>query len=98
MDTVFGGFTLILVGDIAQLPPVLDKPLYCLASEDPLAMMGRFDFRKIDYVVKLKQNVRVSLADDNKNLGNYYYGCVMVNQQLQISRSHSRKFQFKAYF
>ena len=32
MDTLFGGFPIILVGDIAQLPPVLDKPLYYLVS------------------------------------------------------------------
>ena len=32
-------FSIILVGDIAQLPPVLDRPLYCSVSEDPMAMM-----------------------------------------------------------
>ena len=40
MDTVYGGFSIILVGDIAQLPPVLDRPLYCPVSEDPMAMIG----------------------------------------------------------
>ena len=40
MDTLFGGFPIILVGDIAQLPPVLDKLLYYLVSEVPMAMMG----------------------------------------------------------
>ena len=62
MDTVFGGFSIIFVGDIAQLPPVLDIPLYCPVSEDPMAMMGFFVFRKIDHVVKSEQNVRRSLA------------------------------------
>lgn len=53
MDTVYGGFSIILVGDIVQLPPVLDRPLYCPVSEDPMAMIGFFAFRKIDHVVKL---------------------------------------------
>ena len=53
-----------MVGDIAQLSPVLDKPLYCPVSEDPMAMMRFFAFRTIDHVAKLEQNVRASLADD----------------------------------
>lgn len=64
MDTGFGGFSIILVGDIAQLSPVLDKPLHCPVSEDPMTMMGFFAFRTIDHVAKLEQNVRASLADD----------------------------------
>ena len=53
MDTVYGGISIILVGDIAQLPPVLDRPLYFPVSEDPMTMIGIFAFRKIDQVVKL---------------------------------------------
>ena len=64
MDTGFGGFSIILVGDIAQLSPVLDKPLRCPVSEDPMTMMSFFAFRTIDHVAKLEQNVRASLADD----------------------------------
>ena len=45
MHTVFGGFSIILVGDIAQLPPVSDRPIYCPVSEDPMAMMDFFAFR-----------------------------------------------------
>ena len=82
IDTVFGGFSIILVGDIAQLQPAWDRTLYCPVSEDPKAMMGFFAFRKIDGL-KLDQNIRSSLDPDIKNLGNYYYACVMVNLQLQ---------------
>ena len=66
MHTVFGGFSIILVGDIAQLPPVLDRPIYCPVSEDPMAMIDFFAFRKIDLVVKLEQNVRASIAADQQ--------------------------------
>ena len=40
MNTVFGGYSIIMVGDIAQLPPVLDRPLYCPPTEDPIIIMG----------------------------------------------------------
>ena len=82
IDTVFGGFSIILVGDLAQLPPAWDRT-YCPVSKDPMAVMGFFAFRKIDRL-KLEQNTRASLDPDNKNLGNYYYACLMVNLQLQI--------------
>ena len=66
MDTLFGGFPIILVGDIAQLPPVLDKPLYCLVSENQMAMMGFFALRNIDHVMKLEQNLMTLLAADQQ--------------------------------
>ena len=33
-STHFGGRSIILTGDLAQLPPVLDKPLYATHSDD----------------------------------------------------------------
>ena len=66
MDTVFGGFSIILVGDIAQLPTVLDRPIYCSVLEEPMAIMGLFAFRKTDLVVKSEQNVRASIAADQQ--------------------------------
>ena len=66
MDTLFGGFPIILVGDIAQLPRVLDKPLYCLVSENQMAMMGFFALRNIDHVMKLEQNLMTLLAADQQ--------------------------------
>ena len=50
MGTVVGGLSIILVGVIAQLPTVFDRPSYCTVSEDPMAMMGFLTFRKIDHV------------------------------------------------
>ena len=66
IDIVFSGLSIILVGDIAQLPPLLDKPLYCPVPEDTVAMMGFFAFRKIDHVMKLEQNLRASLASNQQ--------------------------------
>ena len=55
MDTVFGGFSIIFLEDIAQLQTVLDRPIYCSVLEDPMAIMGFFAFRKTDLVMKLEQ-------------------------------------------
>ena len=66
MYTVFGGFSIIFLEDIAQLQTVLDRPIYCSVLEDPMAIMGFFAFRKTDLVMKLEQNVRVSIAADQQ--------------------------------
>ena len=66
MDTVFGGFSIIFLEDIAQLQTVLDRPIYCSVLEDPMAIMDFFAFRKTDLVMKLEENVRVSIAADQQ--------------------------------
>ena len=46
MNTVFRGYSIIMVGDIAQLPLVLDRPLYCPPTEDPIMIMGYYAYKK----------------------------------------------------
>ena len=40
LDTLFGGISIILVGDPAQLPPVFDRPLYHSFPNDPIKEQG----------------------------------------------------------
>ena len=66
MDETFGGFSLILVGDIAQLPPVLDKPLYHSVPNDTMSLMGYCAYKKINLVVKLIDNQRVTFESQDQ--------------------------------
>ena len=54
-DLPFGGISVILVGDIAQLPPVLEKVLY---HKKPNETTGFFIYRLFDNVVNLTKNER----------------------------------------
>ena len=64
--TVFGGFSVIFVGDFAQLPPVSDKPMYFSQPSGTISLMGFVAYMKIDKVVKLVQNQRVSSQSEVK--------------------------------
>lgn len=58
-DTTFGGISVILVGDIAQLPPVGDKPLYHSLPKTEKRMQGLLLYHEFNKVVKLTVNQRV---------------------------------------
>ena len=64
----FGGKSIILIGDPAQLPPVSDKPLYHPNLAADVACQGHLAYLLFDTVVKLQDNNRVSGDSDNQVL------------------------------
>ena len=58
-DQLFGGKSIILVGDPAQLPPVADKPLYHCKPSNTLQEQGHLAYFMFNTVVKLTLNQRV---------------------------------------
>ena len=55
----FGGLSVILVGDIAQLPPVLDKLLYHSLPQTDKQIQGSLMYKQFNQVVNLTVNHRV---------------------------------------
>lgn len=62
-DTTFDGISILLVGDIAQLPPTGDKPLYHSLSKPEKQMQGLLLCHEFKKVVKLTANQRVQGSD-----------------------------------
>ena len=58
-DELFGGKSIILVGDPGQLPPVSDKPLYHSKPSTSLQEQGHLAYLMFDTVVKLTINQQV---------------------------------------
>lgn len=58
-DELFGGKSIILVGDPGQLPPVADKPLYHSNPSNSLQEQGYLAYFMFNTVVKLTINQRV---------------------------------------
>lgn len=58
-DELFGGKSIILVGDPGQLPPLGDKPFYHSKPSTSLQEQGHLAYLMFDTVVKLTINQRV---------------------------------------
>ena len=54
----FGGISIILAGDPAQLLPVCASPLYDTALKSNMSILGKDLYFQFKYVVKLTQLVR----------------------------------------
>ena len=59
----FGGMVLFLLGDIKQLPPVLDRPVYGTGFSGMLADQGQLLFKSITSCVILSASYRQGGAD-----------------------------------
>ena len=57
-DLPFGGISVILVGDIAQLPPVMDIVLYHKQPDEENETTGFFIYRLFNKVINRTQNER----------------------------------------
>ena len=62
----FSGMSIILVGDIAQLPPITDQVLYHTKPKSELAVEGYCTYKKFETVVKFEINERARGADDEQ--------------------------------
>ena len=58
VDKPFGGISIILVGDIAQLPPNGDKVLYHKKPNGEVGTMGFCMYKKFTTIIKLTVNER----------------------------------------
>ena len=66
MNVHSGGFSVILIGNIAQLPPVADKVLYHSKPQRQIGLQGLFAYRMFKIVVKLLNNQRASGQSDEQ--------------------------------
>ena len=64
----FGGISIILVGDIGQLPPITDQVLYHNKPQSNLSIEGYCMYREFTTVVKFKTNERAKGADAQQEI------------------------------
>ena len=67
-DQLFGGKSVILIGDPAQLPPVADKPLYHSFPSNPIGEQGYLAYHMFDKVILLTVNKRIQGSDIEQEL------------------------------
>ena len=67
-DTLFGGKSIILIGDPGQLPPVADKPLYHEKPSNPVGDQGYLAYKMFDKVVILDVNQRVRGSEEDQTI------------------------------
>ena len=65
---VFGGCSVLLIGDWGQLPPVMDLPLYTTVSRTELYDLGSADYHLFDKAIVLDQVMRQAGVDTEHQL------------------------------
>ncbi len=66
-DLLFGGLSIILVGDPGQLLPVSGMPLYAFPTKSLLASHGLNCYRNFKIVIRLEQSERQKNANNDPN-------------------------------
>ena len=67
-EELLGGCSLLLIGDFGQLPPVMDLPLYTMASRTELSDFGSANYQMFDCAVVLDQVMRQAGEDADQKL------------------------------
>ena len=65
---VFGGCSVLLIGDWGQLHPVMDLPLYTTVSRTELSNLGSADYHLFDKAIVLDQVMRQAGVDTEQQL------------------------------
>ena len=68
IDIAFGGISVVLVGDIAQLTPVGDKPLYHSMPKSEKQIQGHLMYQQFKKVIGLNVNHRVNGESTTQSL------------------------------
>ena len=63
---MFGGKSIILIGDAGQLPPVGDKPLFHSKPSNDIGQQGFIAYSMFNKVVELTKNQRVNGIESNQ--------------------------------
>lgn len=63
LEQPFGGLSVILFGDFAQLPPVCDRPLYAPPSQSSISLYGYTIYHTFSTTVILDQILRQAGTD-----------------------------------
>ncbi|CAF1086008.1 unnamed protein product [Brachionus calyciflorus] len=64
-NKIFGGVSVILVGDLGQLLPVCGSPLYCNKANKPLNIDGYKAYNQFKAIVKLEKVERQTNLENN---------------------------------
>ena len=68
IDIAFGGISVVLVGDIAQLTPVGDRPLYHTMPKSEKQIQGHLMYQQFKQVIGLTVNHRVNGDSTSQSL------------------------------